>query len=53
MSEKEDFRIRKTKANLYKGILELMKKKTIEQIKINNTAKKPITLGTNKNNRYL
>ena len=39
MSEKEDFRIRKTKANLYKGILELMKKKTIEQIKITDICK--------------
>ncbi len=32
--EKEDFRIRKTKANLYKGVLDLMKKKNLEQIKI-------------------
>ena len=34
MSQKEDFRIRKTKANLYKGVLDLMKKKNLEQIKI-------------------
>ena len=39
MSEKEDLRIRKTRASLYKGILKLMKEKTVEQIKITDICK--------------
>ena len=34
MKKKEDLRIRKTKANLYKGLLELMKEKSFEDIKV-------------------
>lgn len=39
MSEKEDLRIRKTRASLYKGILKLMQEKQIEQIKITDICK--------------
>lgn len=34
MKKKEDLRIRKTKANLYKGLLQLMENKTFEEIKV-------------------
>ena len=34
MIKKEDLRIRKTKANLYKGLLQLMEYKTFEEIKV-------------------
>jgi len=34
MQKKEDLRIRKTKANLYKGLLQLMEEKTFEEIKV-------------------
>lgn len=34
MQKKEDLRIRKTKANLYKGLLQLMEEKTFEDIKV-------------------
>ena len=32
--KKEDLRIRKTKANLYRGLLQLMEEKTFEEIKV-------------------
>lgn len=34
MKKKEDLRIVKTKASLYRGLMELMKKKTFEEIKV-------------------
>ena len=34
MKKKEDLRIIKTKTNLYKGLMELMKSKTFEEIKV-------------------
>ena len=34
MKKKEDLRIRKTKANLYKSLLQLMENKTFEEIKV-------------------
>lgn len=34
MPKKEDLRVRKTKANLYKGLLQLMEEKTFEEIKV-------------------
>lgn len=39
MREKEDLRIRKTKANLYKGIIELLKTKKLEEINITDICK--------------
>ena len=34
MTKKEDLRIRKTKANLYRALLQLMEEKTFEEIKV-------------------
>ena len=34
MAKKEDLRIRKTKANLYRALLQLMEEKTFEEIKV-------------------
>ena len=34
MAKKEDLRVRKTKANLYKGLLQLMEEKSFEDIKV-------------------
>ena len=34
MAKKEDLRVRKTKANLYKGLIELMQEKEFEDIKV-------------------
>ena len=34
MNKKEDLRVKKTKANLYKGLIELMEKKSFEDIKV-------------------
>ena len=34
MNKKEDLRIRKTKANLYRALLQLMEEKTFEEIKV-------------------
>lgn len=34
MEKKEDLRIKKTKANLYKGLLQLMEEKSFEEIKV-------------------
>lgn len=39
MNKKEDLRIRKTKANLYKGLLQLMEEKTFEEIKVTDICK--------------
>ena len=40
MREKEDLRIRKTKATLYKSYIELISSKNKEQIKISDICKK-------------
>ena len=34
MNKKEDLRVKKTKANLYKGLIELMEEKSFEDIKV-------------------
>ena len=39
MTKKEDLRIRKTKASLYKSLLQLMEEKTFEDIKITDICK--------------
>ena len=39
MKKKEDLRVRKTKANLYKGLLQLMEEKTFEEIKVTDICK--------------
>ena len=40
MKKKEDLRIVKTKANLYRGLMELMKEKTFEEIKVSDICNK-------------
>ena len=39
MKKKEDLRIVKTKANLYRGLMELMKDQTFEEIKVSDICK--------------
>ena len=39
MSKKEDLRIRKTKSNLYKALLQLMEEKTFEEINVTDICK--------------
>ena len=40
--KKEDLRVRKTKANLYKGLIELMEEKEFEDIKVIDICKKSL-----------
>lgn len=40
--KKEDLRVRKTKANLYKGLIELMQEKEFEDIKVIDICKKSL-----------
>ena len=40
MNEKEDLRIKKTKASLYRNMIELMKKKSLEEIKVSEICTK-------------
>ena len=40
MKKKEDLRIVKTKANLYRGLMELMKDQTFEEIKVSDICNK-------------
>lgn len=42
MKKKEDLRILKTKASLYRGLMSLMKKKTFEEIKISEICKESL-----------
>ena len=40
MKKKEDLRVVKTKANLYRGLMELMKDQTFEEIKVSDICNK-------------
>ena len=42
MKKKEDLRIIKTKASLYRGLMELMKEKTFEEIKVSEICSKSL-----------
>ena len=44
MKKKEDLRIRKTKANLYRSLLQLMEEKPFEEIKVIDICKTMINM---------